>query len=82
MLDVSDEKLASLIVRDAARSRVARSSWFRAIGSVVVMVAVICLLYLFVNVATRGYYTWALRVAAVVLVIAGLVLVRIVFSAW
>lgn len=82
LLDVSDEKLASLIVRDAARSRVARSSWFRAIGSVVVMVAVICLLYLFVNVATRGYYTWALRVAAVVLVIAGLVLVRIVFSAW
>jgi hypothetical protein len=30
--------------------------------------ALVCLVYLFLNAATRGYYVWSLRVAAVVLI--------------
>ena len=42
------------------------SWWWQAL-SVAGMVAAICLVYVFLNVATRGYYVWSLRVAAIIL---------------
>ena len=34
------------------------------------LVVVICLVYLFLNVATKGYFTWPLRVVMVLITVA------------
>ena len=51
----------------------ARVTWFSAVGMAVLIVAV----YGFLNAATKGYYAWSLRVAAAVLVLAGVALVLV-----
>jgi len=43
--------------------------------SLAALVVLICVVYGFLNAATRGYYTWSLRIAAVVLVVVGMILV-------
>ena len=52
--------------------------WGQRVLSVAAVVVVILLAYLFLNAATKGYYEWALRVAAVVLLAGGLVLILMV----
>jgi len=41
--------------------------WMRMVLSIAGLIALICVMYLFLNFATRGYYVWALRGAAVVI---------------
>ena len=74
--------LAWPIARERRAWSVQRRAWFWSVGRRVmsvsaVMVAVL-LAYVFANAATKGYYEWALRVAAVVLVGGGLLLVLMV----
>jgi len=59
---------SSAIYEDPAADRTALKT---KIVSVVGVVVVILAAYLFLNAATRGYYVWALRVAAVVLALVG-----------
>jgi len=58
-----------------AETGAVRRSWLARIFSVAGIVVVILLAYLFLNIATRGYYVWMLRIAAIVL---GL----LVFALW
>ena len=41
--------------------------WIRTVLSIAGLIALICVMYLFLNFATKGYYVWALRGAAVVI---------------
>lgn len=52
-----------------------QKTWARILLSFVGMAAVIALVYAFLNAATRGYYSWSLRIAALVLLTAGVVIV-------
>jgi len=52
-----------------------QKTWARILLSFVGMAAVIALVYAFLNAATRGYYSWSLRIAALVLLAAGVVIV-------
>ncbi|HUW82814.1 MAG TPA: hypothetical protein VMZ31_08465 [Phycisphaerae bacterium] len=47
-----------------------RAEWIRMVLSIAGLIALICVMYLFLNFATKGYYVWALRGAAVVIAVA------------
>jgi len=44
-----------------------RSSWARMFLSVLGLLVLITVVYAFLNAATKGYYTWSLRLAGAVL---------------
>jgi len=48
--------------------------WMRTVLSIAGLIALICVMYLFLNFATKGYYVWALRGAAVVIAAAAVLL--------
>jgi len=50
----------------AVQREAARTAWTRTALKVAGLTVLICLLYLFLNAATKGYYAWSLRAAAVV----------------
>ena len=55
------------------QSRQVRESWARMALSVVGVLVLISVIYFFLNMATRGYYEWSLRIAGVVLAIVAIV---------
>jgi Na+/melibiose symporter-like transporter len=75
LIDASQDKLNELAKQKTAVARVQKTTWAQQIGAAVGVVILICLVYLFLNAATKGYYTWSLRVAALVLIAAGVLLV-------
>jgi hypothetical protein len=66
------DDIASTVTR--RRDSVARD-WLWTAGSVGGVSVVVLLVYLLVNAATKGYYTWSLRIGAVALAAGGAVLV-------
>jgi hypothetical protein len=75
LINASQDKLAELAHQKKIARQSWRTRWIRELISVVGIMLLICVVYLFLNAATRGYYTWSLRIAAVVLVLAGILLV-------
>ncbi len=73
LLDVSPAKLSWLRNRVTLDTRAAHLTWFRQIGSAVGVLALILVTYFFLNMATRGYYEWSLRIAGVILAIIAVV---------
>ena len=73
LLDVSNDNLSRIANAKFTQIRRERESWAKLIITFVGMFALIALVYAFLNAATRGYYTWALRVAAIVLAGVGVV---------
>ena len=67
LLDVSNQKLNHLadILSGAARTR--SLDWARMIFSIIGLFVLITIVYIFLNAATRGYYSWSLRIAGVIL---------------
>lgn len=55
-----------------------RSDGKKAFVGTVVLIAVSFLLYKFVNAYTKGYFTWSLRTAVVVVVVAGVLLLMVI----
>jgi hypothetical protein len=78
LIDASAEKLAWLNDRKTAELHVERVTWAGMIASAFGVLVVIVAAYLFLNMATKGYYEWALRIAGMVLAIAGIVSVFLV----
>lgn len=78
LIDASAEKLAWLNNRKAAEMQGERATWARMMASAFGVLVVIVAAYLFLNMATKGYYEWALRIAGTVLAIAGIVSVFLV----
>ncbi|MHC4567597.1 MAG: hypothetical protein ACYTE3_17770, partial [Planctomycetota bacterium] len=63
-----------LAAHKAVLARTHRLNWARMIGSVAGLLALITVAYVFLNAATKGYYTWSLRIAGVVLAAAVIIL--------
>jgi hypothetical protein len=73
LIDASAARLKWL---DASMGRAVasiRMSWARMIGSAAGVLALIAGIYFFLNMATRGYYEWSLRIAGVLLAIVAVV---------
>ena len=73
LIDTSGPKLTWLAGRKSRAAHSMRMTWARMIGSAIGVVALITLSYFFLNMATRGYYEWSLRIAGVVLAIAAVI---------
>ncbi len=73
LIEVSRSKMARLERDKRIGMRVERMTWAHMILSSIGALAIIVVSYLFLNMATRGYYVWSLRIAGVVLAIAGIV---------
>lgn len=67
LIDISDYNLQPFVANCRKQLKSELNSWTATALSVAALLAVICIAYAFLNAATRGYYVWALRVAAVVL---------------
>ena len=75
LVDTSQSKLAELASKKIGMSRVKRETWGKMGITLIGMFVLICLVYFFLNAATRGYYAWALRIAVAVLMVVGVFLV-------
>ncbi len=77
LLDVPAQAVVLEIVSEANASlrEARRTKLLTHIASIAGMILLITVVYLFLNAATRGYYVWSLRVAGVVIVVAGVLLV-------
>jgi hypothetical protein len=73
LIDVSGPKLSQLSAVKVHQSRQVRESWARMALSAVGVLALIGVIYFFLNMATRGYYEWSLRIAGVVLAVVAIV---------
>jgi hypothetical protein len=80
LLDVSGPKLAQLSRVKVGEYRQVRESWARMGLSVVGVVLLIGVIYFFLNMATRGYYEWSLRIASVVLAAVAVISVLMVVN--
>ncbi len=78
LIDTSAEKLSWLGSRKTAQVTVVRVTWARMILSALGVLVVIIATYLFLNMATRGYYVWSLRIAGVVLAVMGVISILLV----
>ena len=78
LVDTSAQKLGRLGSRMAAQVRVQRITWAGMILSALGVLVVIIVAYLFLNMATKGYYVWSLRIAGTVLAIAGVISILLV----
>ena len=78
LIDTSAQKLSRLGSHQAARVRVERITWAGMILSAVGVLLVIIVAYLFLNMATKGYYVWSLRIAGTVLAVAGVISILLV----
>lgn len=77
LLKINDAEMASAAARYAYELytiRQTQSSGMRwKVLSTVGLIVLICMVYLFLNAATKGYYVWSLRTAGAVAVVAGLI---------
>ncbi len=75
LLDVSPENLdrvaAELVTVSTRTRRTVVATWWRLASSIGALAVLIFAAYLVLNAATKGYYAWLLRLAAVVVVVGG-----------
>ncbi|HPD45441.1 MAG TPA: hypothetical protein P5279_03605 [Anaerohalosphaeraceae bacterium] len=71
LVDISDQKIRQLAAQKIAAVRHHRATWAGMALTLAGMFALILVVYAFLDAATRGYYTWTLRIAVVVLAAGG-----------
>lgn len=71
LVEASAGKVHHLAARSWSRRKTRRDTWLWRGLSLAGVVGVVLLVYLFLNLATRGYYVWSLRIAAAVLTVIG-----------
>ena len=67
LIDGSTNQLEQLARRKAAMTRAVKMNWARMFVSIFGLLLLITIVYAFLNAATKGYYTWSLRIAGIVL---------------
>ena len=80
LLDFSEKRLQPAVRIHAHRVSRIHDTWKRQIFSGLILGFVLFLLYLFLNAATRGYYTMTMRITLIVLAIAGGVMILMTVS--
>ena len=66
-MDATGYNLDKLARKCVGIERAERESWLKIVLSAMGMLGMVCVVYVFLNSATKGYYKASLRVAAVVL---------------
>lgn len=74
LVDTSPENLQRIVTQNTGIVRARTNSWAWTAGAVVSLAILVCLVYLFLNLATRGYYAGRLRAIVLVIVLAGALL--------
>ena len=69
LLDVSPEKLNHLANQIANKNSVMQVTALKTIFSIAGLFILITIVYIFLNAATKGYYTWSLRIVGVILAV-------------
>ena len=75
LIDASHEKMEQFAKHNIAVVREMRSGLAKMIFSVLGLLALITVAYVFLNAATKGYYTWSLRIAGIALAVVVILLV-------
>jgi hypothetical protein len=75
LVSLPPEKLQVLADRYYRHVEQVRDSWGRSIKSSLALLALIFVVYLVLNAATRGYYVWVMRTTAVLAAVVGVFLV-------
>lgn len=75
LLNVTQDRIQALSLNMLRLNRAARQSWAYHIFSALGIAVVICLIYLILNAATRGYYTAVLRILTIAGIIATIILI-------
>ncbi|NLH43571.1 MAG: hypothetical protein GX448_17165 [Planctomycetes bacterium] len=78
LIDVSGPKLARLANVQTHQARETRMTWARMGLSSVGVLLLIGVIYFFLNMATRGYYEWSLRIAGAVLAVVAIVAILMI----
>lgn len=66
LVDASAEKLKNLAQRKAIIARARKRSFAGMFFSIIGLIVLITVVYVFLNAATKGYYVWSLRIAGFV----------------
>ena len=74
LVDASPENLQRIVNQNTGAVRARTSGWAKTAAAVAGLAILVCLVYLFLNLATRGYYAGRLRAIVVVIVLAGALL--------
>jgi len=69
LLDVSQPKLNQLLQTKVRHSQTVHRVWVEKVGSLLGLALIVLILYIFLNAATKGYYTITLKIVAFVLVV-------------
>jgi hypothetical protein len=74
LIDGSTSKLEQLAHRKIALVRTVKRNWAKMFITVLGLLLLISVVYVFLNAATKGYYVWSLRIAGLVLAAAAIFL--------
>jgi hypothetical protein len=77
LLDTSTNKLKNLARQKAAIANIRRKTFAGMFFSVAGLILLIILVYAFLNAATKGYYTWSLRIAGAVFALVLIILLLV-----
>lgn len=75
LINASDRNLDLLVKRCVQGKGRQEWTWSQTAGSAAGLLGLVCVVYLFLNLATRGYYVWVLRGAVVVIILVIVILV-------
>jgi hypothetical protein len=77
LVDVSTEKLKNLAQRKAIIATVRKRHFAGMFFSIIGLIVLITVVYTFLNAATKGYYTWSLRIAGIVFALVLIILLLV-----
>lgn len=77
LVDVSTEKLKNLAQRKAVIALARKTGFARMFFSIVGLIVLITVVYVFLNAATKGYYAWSLRIAGFVFALVVIILLLV-----
>jgi hypothetical protein len=72
LLDLSQQKLNQVLQTKVRRSQTVHRVWIEKVGSLLGLALIVLILYIFLNAATKGYYTITLKIVAFALVVVGI----------
>jgi len=77
LVDVSTDNLKKLAQRKAVIALARKTNFTRMFFSIVGLIALITVVYVFLNAATKGYYAWSLRIAGIIFALVVIILLLV-----
>jgi hypothetical protein len=77
LVDTSAEKLKNLARQKAIIAQARKTGFAKMFFSILGLIVLITVVYVFLNAATKGYYAWSLRIAGVVFALVVIILLLV-----